>query len=83
MAWRGKGVGTRLAKHCIEQATARARTAASKGPRDVAADASLEYRIDVVPSAVAFWVRLGGSSFAYRPQLHGSYASILRPGLVS
>ena len=59
VAWRGKGVGTRLAKHCIEQATARARTAASKGPRDVAADASHEYRIDVVPSAVAFWVRLG------------------------
>ena len=44
--WRKRGVGTALARHCLEQA----RAGASTGAR---------YAIDSVPAAVGFWTRLG------------------------
>ena len=45
VAARGRGLGTKLAQHCIAAARA-------------AGDAA-EYRINVVPTAVGFWERLG------------------------
>jgi len=53
---RGRGIGTALATHCIEAAKA--------------ADAE-QYRIDVVPTAVGFWERLGFE--AAEPSAEQSY----------
>ena len=44
VAARGRGLGSELARHCIDRA------------KDTGAS---EYRIDVVPSAVGFWAKLG------------------------
>ncbi len=46
LAARGRGLGSALAKHCIASARA-------------ADPAMMHYRIDVVPSAVPFWEKLG------------------------